>query len=603
MSRSTLKTACVRCERSDRSVRSDRSTQTHTSRRSLLVVCGIAAAVLLLASSCGKAPTGVSVSEPVPEKASFTPPPPNLGEVPVEEDALEFALKKTGLETLKFQGRSFLAGGDLQPFGHTPKFAGDANKELAAGRATSQTLDPATGTVTLQYPWGAVVAQYEKIQPNTLEIRVTVSNQTEQVMTAINLQVARLGYPEVPKASAIGLNPTPFKGGNFGATNSGQKPPVVLMDFADGVLLCGGKGEAVRTAGFWFAENEGKVNRAGLTLTDIPANASRTGTVVLRFGSAGLTVQELGADLLRAYVEAHPSTLNWPDRRPIGKIFLASSGNGPDQMDTNPNRWFMNAKDLDVTTDEGKEEFRGRVLKYAAGAVEALKVQNAQGGITWDPEGQRTGHTYYGDPRIIPDIAPEMEYTGEHELATIDAYFKVYDDAGFRHGICIRPQRVRKEGKYWVQDKLEDPDARFEQLDVKIDYAVKRWGSTLIYIDSDYNITAEQYRRLHEKYPQVLLIPEWEHPLHYAYTAPLQSLFHHGVTGTPPSIRALWPNAFCVNMVDNLLNVAPEVKEQVLQAAKAGDVLMVNAWYVNAPGKALGEMYAEDDKDAVTDGE
>ena len=78
----------------------------------------------------------------------------------------------------------------------------------------------------------------------------------------------------------------------------------------------------------------------------------------------------------------------------------------------------------------------------------------AQGAITWDPEGQRTGHTYYGDPRIISDIAPEMEHRGTHARATIDEYFRRFEEAGLRHGVCVRPQRVRKDGKFWVQDEL-----------------------------------------------------------------------------------------------------------------------------------------------------
>jgi hypothetical protein len=278
----------------------------------------------------------------------------------------------------------------------------------------------------------------------------------------------------------------------------------------------------------------------------------------------------------------------------MGKVFLASSGNGPDRPDTNPNRWFMNDAATDVSTDAGKEAFREKLLKYADTAIAALREMGAQGAITWDPEGQRTGHTYYGDPRIISDIAPEMEHRGTHARATIDEYFRRFEEAGLRHGVCVRPQRVRKDGKFWVQDELKDPAERMNELEAKIGHAWKRWKSTLVYIDSDYDVTARQYRDLHAKFPEVLLIPEWEQPLHFSCTAPLQSVSHFGIgqARTPGGVRDLYPNAFCVTFVDGISR-DPKVQNAVAAGVEGGDVMMINGWYSSPDTKAVAETYRE----------
>ncbi len=526
--------------------------------------------------------------------AAAEPPP----EPPRTTASLEFAADARGLQRLAYAGHSFLAhpaDGSLACFGQTPAFLREGRAVHDPAPPGDRLWDAQSATATHLYPWGKVSARYAAVGDARLDIALTVVNDSDAALARIMLQVARLNYPQVPQVSSVGVGPAAFAGGNFGAASAGQRPPVVLVDFGSATLLVGGDRHAEPfAAGVYFAENEGRINRAGIGLHDIAPGTARTAVLSLRFGPPGSTLRGLGGDLLDAYVEANPATLDWPDRRPIGKLFLASAGNGPDQLDTNPNRWFMNAKDIDIRSDAGREAFRTRVLKFAEGSVAALRQMGAQGGITWDPEGQRTGHTYYGDPRIIPWLAPEMEWRGEHELATIDAYFKIFADAGLHHGVCVRPQRVRPEGKYWVQDEMPTREERLAQLDAKIGYAVERWNSTLIYIDSDYAVAAADYRELHEKFPRVLLIPEWEQPLHFAYTAPLQSLFHHGVTGTHASIRDLYPKAFIVNLVDNLPQVEPTVLEKVRAAVRAGDIPMVNGWYVHAGTQAVRALYAED---------
>jgi len=510
---------------------------------------------------------------------------------------LEIALNSNGLQQFAYGGQEFLrhpSDGAMTPFARTPIFQHGSETRIDASAALAKTLDVATATVTHAYAWGLVSAMYDA-HDSRLDILLTVTNTTADLLTSVDLQVARLHFPQVPKVSFVGQEPVAFTGGS-GAANAAQRPPVVLVDYGQAMLLVAGNRHWENfSAGVFFAEEKGMVNRAGIGLSDIAPGQSKSALLSLCFGAPGSSLRSLGGEFLDAYARANPLAFRWLDRRPIGKIFLSSSGNGPDQMGTNPNRWFMNAKDVDVSTDAGKEAFRDRLLKYADGALAALKQLQAQGGITWDPEGQRTGQTYYGDPRIIPDIAPEMEYRGKHEQATVDAYFYKYRESGLRYGVCVRPQRVSHQGHYWVQEELKSSKERLAQLEAKISYAQQRWGCTLFYIDSDYAVTAWDYRDLHARHPELLLIPEWKTPLHYAYTAPLQSYSHFGISNarTSPSIRDLYPQSFCVTFADGAQSAPPAARDALLAGVRGGDILMVNGWYVSSDFATIRAIYTE----------
>ena len=103
----------------------------------------------------------------------------------------------------------------------------------------------------------------------------------------------------------------------------------------------------------------------------------------------------------------------------------------------------MNFGEIDVTNDQGKTAFRAALLKVADNGIQVLKDTGAQGMITWDPEGEEfPGACYYGDPRLVPTFAPEMEFKNNGKKSAIDEYFEKFRAAGFKVGICIRPQDV-----------------------------------------------------------------------------------------------------------------------------------------------------------------
>jgi hypothetical protein len=113
----------------------------------------------------------------------------------------------------------------------------------------------------------------------------------------------------------------------------------------------------------------------------------------------------------------------------------------------------------------------------------------------------------------------------------------------------------------------------------------------LIYIDSDHDITAAEYQKLHREFPDVLLIPEWEHPLHYTATAPLMSFSHHRVAGTPAAVREMYPEAFSLNFLDELPRATPAERELVHGSVLGGDVPVANAWYECDAWGAISKIY------------
>jgi hypothetical protein len=325
------------------------------------------------------------------------------------------------------------------------------------------------------------------------------------------------------------------------------------------------------------------------TCRDIKPHASKTFNVSLRFGSAGARVQDLSGDILERYAEKYPFQVNWKDHRPIGAIFLASSGIN---VATNPRRWILNYGEIDITTEKGKTAFREALLKHADKSIKALEDTNAQGMITWDPEGQEfLGSVYYGDPRLVPTLAPEMEFKNNGAKSVIDEYFEKFRAAGLKVGVCIRPQQIAMIDGKPVHQAVEDEHV-VQILRDKIAYAKQRWGCTLFYVDSTATMNGalnpDIFKALADAYPDVLLIPENESMRYFAYSAPFNSYMHHQITSTPVGARLVYPKAFSVLMAPD--GARPEDHDALVAAVRRGDILLFNGWYET---KQIKKLYEE----------
>jgi hypothetical protein len=329
-----------------------------------------------------------------------------------------------------------------------------------------------------------------------------------------------------------------------------------------------------------------------VTCRDIKPGTSNLFNVSLRFGPAGASVQDLSGDVLERYAKKYPFQVNWEDRRPIGAIFLA----GPQiNVPNNPRRWTMNFGEIDISNDKGKTAFRAALLKLADNSIQVLKDTGAQGVITWDPEGEEyPGACYYGDPRLVPTLAPEMEFKNNGAKSVIDEYFEKFRAAGLKVGVCIRPQQIAMVDGKPVHQATDDERA-FQILRERIAYANQRWGCTLFYVDSTAtagrSFYPDVFRALAQAYPDVLLIPENESMRYFAYSAPLNSYVHHKVTSTPVAARLVYPNAFSVLMAPD--GDQPEDHAALLNAVRHGDILLFNCWYQNIGAEKIKKVYSQ----------
>jgi hypothetical protein len=270
-------------------------------------------------------------------------------------------------------------------------------------------------------------------------------------------------------------------------------------------------------------------------------------------------------------------SLDWPDRRPIGALFLADHTHGSAK---NPRGWF-NDPAFDVHGPVGMARFRQAILAYAERSIAILQRSGAQGMIVWDLEGEEFAHktTYIGDPRSLRSLAPEM-------ADAADDFFKRFRDAGLRVGVTIRPQELltdaagdTRQVDIWNYDRL---------LLEKIDYARDHWGATLFYIDSNggplWPAEVVRLRRVARRRPDILLIPEHHDTLYYAFSAPYGSI-PKGAGPTTRAIRILYPHAFQVLAVPD-----SDDEAGIRAAAGNGDVLLFPAWFDNPVARLVGRL-------------
>ncbi len=263
-----------------------------------------------------------------------------------------------------------------------------------------------------------------------------------------------------------------------------------------------------------------------------------------------------------------PARLHWPDRRPIGVLFLASNYHS---SATNPRGWF-NDPSLDVTGPGGRERFRKALWKYTDRSLAILRRTGAQGVIVWDLEGEQFPHktTFIGDPRLVDRLAPEM-------APVVDEFFARLRNAGLRVGVTIRPQQL-VFGDNGVP--RQTPVLNMQRVLLsKIDYARAHWGATLFYVDSNYGMWRPdewwQLRRVAEQRPDVLLIPEHHDLAYLSFCAPYVALRKGASAITSPWARKWFPDSFRVLEISD----ASSDWAGILAARLNGDVLLFRAWF------------------------
>lgn len=499
--------------------------------------------------------------------------------------ALTANFDANGLRSLSYAGEEFLQDGSFR-VERVVLERWDGSRMAADLKPTEFRFDPAAKRLGIIYAWGEVRCTYTP-EPNRLGLTIDVANRGESTLAELGIHVMETRFPTPPD----GWKPHyPYRAFNLGS------PTVIPAVCKAGVLaVCnedpgrplqvGWAGReslarrplVVATSSDWMSEMLNPMLRRPIH----PGRDDRY-EISLRFAPAGTPAETLGSDVVERFAQAHPYRLKWPDRRPVGALFLSTSDL---KAARNPRGWFQD-RQADFLSEEGRQALRERVLAHARESLKVLKSVDAQGMIVWDIEGQEYPHaiSYLGDPRSLP---PEME-------PVADDYFRVFTDAGLRVGVCVRPQLpVRTAYGAWVnQIEAADPAA---VLDAKIAYAKKRWGCTLFYVDSngDPNVPfpAEVFARVAAKHPDVLLIPEHESTGYYAHTAPYRCFANLKQFGTPEHVRRVYPEAFSVVYVGHG-DPAP-VRDRLLEDVRRGDILVVHGWYANPNHAVVKEIYAQ----------
>lgn len=538
------------------------------------------------------------------------------------QQGLQVAFGARGLEKLSWHGQTLE---DLQRWpddafhiGHMKAFD-PSGRPLNSGQYgwgenhDSRTWDAARKTWTYHFSWGSIRVAYRQ-QGDSLSVIVTESNRfgSNIVFDGAEIYPLVLHLPRVPAGFG--------EPGDSRFIANIDQPSVLAADFGAGEAVLSSTDDAKPLyTGFqamgkdftyaavcsgtapdgFTSHGQGRLLRPG---------ESETFSMSLRFADAGTPLSEAAPDAYRAFAQRWPETLHWTDRRIIGTVFLASSAQGdkthPAGFPNNPRRYFTDPT-VDVKTPEGLKQFQARILKQGADLVENLKRLNAQGAITWDVEGEEFPQdtSYACSPDQIATLSPEMESRITEEASPYDgmklddAYFKMILDAGFRVGVCVRPQHftIAPDGTARQVTLPDDQVAR--ELIRKMKYAHDRWDATIFYLDSTVEgdgstLPASILEQAAVSLPDSLLIPEESSPRMYRATAPFRTFLFHGDLGTPADIRALYPHAFSANLIND---VDPtKLKEHRLaltDSVRHGDVLMDLAGYWQANDPIVVEIY------------
>ena len=477
----------------------------------------------------------------------------------------------------------------------------------------------ATHTWTYTFVWGSIELRFAH-RGNVLDMHVTETNLPTSgvILDGATIYPFALHLPQLPAGFADSAYP------QLAYNTTG--PSVTVADYGSGEVVAVVPHAAKPLySGFWPTGNgvayyplisgttpDGLATFQPHNDRPVQPGQTQTFTVSLRFASSGTSPVALAQDAYADWARTWPPTLDWADRRPIGTAYLASSPPGPNitqpgGFPNNPRRFFndSNPADFDIRTPGGLQALQARVLNQAADTVTNMRRLGAQGAITWDLEGEQypQSTSYVCEPDNIAQIAPEMEslvtvpgspYLG---IKLDDAYFKTMTDAGFRVGLCIRPQHFTLNGDGTAQQVSLPDTAVAAELIRKMRYAHDRWGATLFYVDSTVEpdgavLDASIFHQVARALPDSLIIPEESTPKHYAYTAPFKTFLFHGDLGTDPTVYAFYPHAFSANLINDVDPVKLAAAIPALTASvKAGDILMAHVEYWQANNPTIVAIY------------
>ena len=483
-----------------------------------------------------------------------------------------------------------------------------------------KTWDPVEHVWTYSFIWGTIRVQYFQAV-DTIGFRVWETNNSDSgiIFDGATIYPLVLHFPQLPAG---------FGDPGYAQLSSNTTgPSATLADYGTGEVVSVFKNASQPLYTGFQPTGDGIAYTALISSTSpdsiapffphfdrpIKPGQSDSFTVMLRFAPSGTALASLASDVFSSWAKTWPPKLSWPDRRIIGSVYLASSPQGnPNQSGgypNNPRRYFndSNPNDFDIRTSSGLASFQAEILQQAQNNVQNLQQLNAQGAITWDIEGEQYPQptSYVCEPDEIAQAAPEMEsiisdpsspYAGDK---LDDAYFSIMRNAGFRVGVCVRPQQFTLNADGTAgQTYLSDSQVAAELIR-KMKYAHDRWGATLFYIDSSVDsigatLPVNTFQKAAAALPDSLVIPEETTDAFYAYTAAFQSFLFHTDLGTPAVVYNYYPNAFSVNLINDVDPAKlAQYRPQLTESVSLGDILVVHADYWQQNNPTVMQIYAD----------
>ncbi len=516
-------------------------------------------------------------------------------------------------------------------------YGGD-NRTLRKGSVTPKAtrFDADKKELTQEFPWGVLSVTYREGK-NQLDLDVAIACTGKDVIEYLEADLLAFQPANGAKPGVLSNQP------GWARCNANIGAPLVLQSDLRGgkMVVCspspggpltyrflGGKGPRRVQLRVGQPSTGGEVFDGVWAVRPIPPKKTDEFTISLRFDRPGGTPTDrwaMARDAAANFRKRHPFMLKWPDRRPIGAVHLGDTRTS----EANPRGWrhAMGIPDTwDVREDKknGYAEFHKYALQAADRLVAHGRKLGLQGIVVWQPCGQEYAkQSYYGEPRLMPYLAPEME-------GIADEFYARIRKGGLRPGICIRPN-IHYAGdadkkpvpwdqietlcpRHWVSPKSDTdvyhPDVKIpyaraeaqspmERLSEKIKYAQKRWGCTIFYIDTNHfwrprdrstggwawkgkMMAAEDFEELCRRHPDVLLIPEHEYVQYWSATAPYLQPPGYGWC-TPADVRAVYPKAFSVMCTSIGGKHIQDHLAVYLRAVCNGDIFMPPGWYGGKP--------------------
>ncbi len=438
------------------------------------------------------------------------------------------------------------------------------------------------------YRWGAIKCDYS-VTGDEVRADVSVTNAASYPIAEMRILLFNILEPSAPI--------TRMPGSEYNVSG----PDVVFLTYGSSKLFIaneqvarllvlttaripGGIGVYLDTAQNWIVPpimTHGPQRRE-IKSRSIPGHGSDQYSLSLRFAKNNASASAVVADLFRRWVAHFPPSSNWSDRRPIGQLILGSFGRWKLFNPKNPRYWWFVDQKVDINSEDGREQFKQRLLAVADRAVANLKRLNAQGVIVWDVEGEQFPNLQYvGDPRHLP---PEMQ-------PVVDEFFRRFTRSGLRCGLTLAVRKLMSSGatdstfqlgSQTTRRYVDDPDELFNMLDQIVTYSNQRWGCTIYYVDADGNwvfpTNVVVFRRLLARHPGILFVPEHKTLSYYASTAPYCD-YTLGQEDCPSAeARWIYPNAFSVIKEYEAPVRRGFTPMNMVERVRNGDVLLIESW-------------------------